>query len=212
VSLTPPTTWDARPIHISGYDRQALDYYPTPDWVTQTLVRHVPLRGPVWEPCCGDGAISRVLERNGHEVVPTDLSDHGYGQGGVDFYQQMQFPPGCRAMVTNPPYGDGGVWNHKRNSPNALPNFVRHALELTQRANGQLALLVRLQWIAGARASAIISSGPLSRMVVLTKRILWFDNGPQTTNGQHNHAWLFWDCAHDGSAAPGLVFARENAT
>ncbi len=199
------TSREGRAIHISGYDRTVLDYYPTPDWVTETLLRHVPLRGPVWEPCCGDGAIARVLEGQGHQVVGTDLAARGYGRSGVDFYRQQAFPSGCHAMVTNPPYGDGVVFESGRTSPNALPGFVRHALALTRKANGQLALLVRLQWIAGARASAIISSGPLSRMVVLTRRIRWFDRGPGTTNGQHNHAWLFWDFAH-GDSPPELVF------
>ncbi len=202
----------ARPIHISNFDRQAFDYYPTPDWVTETLLRHVPLRGPVWEPCCGDGAIARVLERNQHRVVATDLEDRGFGQGGVDFYEQLAFPDGCKAMVTNPPYSDSGERPAgQRMSPNALPRFVRHALELTRQANGQLALLVRLQWIAGLRASTIISSGPFSRMVVLTRRIRWFDRGPGTTNGQHNHAWLFWDCAHDPDQPPALIFGGHEA-
>jgi hypothetical protein len=57
----------------------------------------------------------------------------------------------------------------------------------------------------------VISSGPLSRVIVLTRRILWFDNGPQTTNGQHNHAWLFWDYAHDRSQPPALIFAHDDA-
>jgi hypothetical protein len=113
-----------------------MDYYPTPDWVTQTLLRNVPLAGPVWEPCCGDGAIARVLQGDGNQVIPTDLVDRGFGRGGVDFYAQKAFPPDCRSMVTNPPYGDGGDWSYKRTSPKALPNFVRHALELTERANG----------------------------------------------------------------------------
>ena len=49
-----------RPIHISGYDRQSHDFYPTPDWVTEALLKRVTLNGPVWEPCCGDGEIGRA--------------------------------------------------------------------------------------------------------------------------------------------------------
>ena len=56
---------DARPIHISGYDRQENDFYPTPDWVTEALLNSVELRGPVWEPCCGDGSMVRVIESRG---------------------------------------------------------------------------------------------------------------------------------------------------
>jgi hypothetical protein len=196
-----------RAIHISGHDRQPNDFYPTPDWVTQALLKHVTLRAPVWEPCCGDGAMARVLERNGHKVVATDLVDRGFGRGGVDFFECTSFPAGCRTMVTNPPYGDGGHTGRAEKSPLGLQNFVRHALDLTVRANGQLALLVRFQWLAGKRAAALISSGPLSRVVVLTKRIQWFGMGEHTTTGQHHHAWLFWDCRHGRLLPPSMVFS-----
>lgn len=197
-----------RAIHISGHDRQSNDFYPTPDWVTQALLKHVTLRGPVWEPCCGDGAMARMLERAGQKVVATDLIDRGFGRGGVDFYDCTSFPAGCRTMVTNPPYGDGGQKGRPTDGPLGLQDFVRHALDLTIRANGQLALLVRFQWLAGKRAAALISSGPLSRVVVLTKRIQWFDMGERTTTGQHHHAWLFWDCSHGRLLPPSLVFSE----
>ena len=196
-----------RPIHISGYDRVPQDFYPTPDWVTEALLKHATLRGPVWEPCCGDGAMARVLEAAGHKVVATDLVDRGFGRGDVDFFACSAFPPGCRSMITNPPYGDGGELLRPANSAASLQRFVRHALDLTLRANGQLALLARFQWIAGKRAAALISSGPLSRVVVLTKRIQWFDRGELTNTGQHHHVWLFWDCRHGRLLPPSLVFA-----
>ncbi len=196
-----------RPIHISGYDRVPQDFYPTPDWVTEALLQHATLRGPVWEPCCGDGAMARVLGAAGHKVVATDLVDRGFGRGDVDFFACSAFPPGCRSMVTNPPYGDGGELLRPANSAASLQRFVRHALDLTLRANGQLALLARFQWIAGKRAAALITSGPLSRVVVLTKRIQWFDRGELTNTGQHHHVWLFWDCRHGRLLPPSLVFA-----
>jgi hypothetical protein len=202
-----PPALEFRPIHISGYDREAHDFYPTPGWVTEALLRHVTLHNAVWEPCCGDGAMARVMQLAGHNVVSTDLVDRGVGRGGVDFLQCTEFPAGCRAMVTNPPYGDGGDTRRPSNASRSLLTFVRHALDLTLRANGQLALLVRYQWIARKRAATLISSGPLSRVVVLTKRIQWFDMGEHTTRGQHHYVWLFWDCAHGRLLPPSLVFA-----
>ena len=50
-----------RAIHISGYEREGRDFYATPSWVTEALLHHVRFRGRVWEPCCGDGAMSSVL-------------------------------------------------------------------------------------------------------------------------------------------------------
>ena len=74
-----PRTGAARPIHISGYDREVHDFYATPDWVTEALLRHVRFRGRVWEPCCGTGAITTVLQRHGYDVTSTDIADYGFG-------------------------------------------------------------------------------------------------------------------------------------
>lgn len=95
----------SRPIHVSGYDRKVGDFYATPDWVTEALLRRVRFRGRVWEPCCGAGAISIVMKRRGYDVTSTDIADHGFGAAGVDFLSCRAVPEGCRAIVTNPPYG-----------------------------------------------------------------------------------------------------------
>jgi hypothetical protein len=41
------------------YERRAGDFYPTPAWVTQCLLDTLPLRGVVWEPCAGQGAMAK---------------------------------------------------------------------------------------------------------------------------------------------------------
>jgi hypothetical protein len=48
----------ARPIHISGYDREVRDFYATPDWVTEALLRHVQFRGE-----CGNHVAAPALSR-----------------------------------------------------------------------------------------------------------------------------------------------------
>ena len=203
--IAPPR--EPRPIHISGYGRQQNDFYPTPAWVTEALLDCVTLRGPVWEPCCGDGAMARVMAARTHRVVASDLVDRGFGRAGVDFLASQTFPEECRSMVTNPPYGDGGGSEKGVHAPGALLQFTRHAIRLTEQADGQLALLVRFQWLAGRKAATLISSGPLAKIVVLRRRIRWFDMGPLTNHGQHHHAWLFWDCHHERGRPPEMLFA-----
>lgn len=199
---------EVRSIHISGYDRVSNDFYRTPSWVTAALLKHVRLRGPVWEPCCGDGAMASVLMEHGYQVVATDLVDRGYGRGGVDFYLCGSFPAPCEAMITNPPYGEGGPASRDvRLSRSAMLGFVRHSLALTAQVEGQLALLVRLQWSAGRKAATLINSGPLDTVVVLTKRIRWFDMGPKTKQGQHHHCWLFWDYQRRTACPPRIVYS-----
>jgi hypothetical protein len=203
----PIRSGETRAIHVSGYERQGRDFYATPAWVTEALLRHVQLRGPIWEPCCGDGAMSKVLSAQGQNVVSSDICDRGFGTSGVDFLSCREVAAGCRAIVTNPPYGDSGSHAAQSRSPSAMLGFLHHALMLTASVQGQLALLVRLQWIAGQRASEMMCAAPFAAVVVLTQRIQWFDMGKHTKRAQHHHAWVVFDHAHPAGKPPALICA-----
>ena len=195
-----------RAVHVSGYEREGRDFYATPAWVTEALLKHITFRAPIWEPCCGDGAMSKVFLAHGHQVTSTDIVQRGYGRAGVDFLACRSVPPGCGAIVTNPPYGDTGTQKGQAKSSVAMLSFLRHALRLTASVNGQLALLVRLQWIAGQRAADIMSAAPFAAVIVLTRRIRWFDMGEQTNHAQHHHAWVVFDHTHPAGAPPALLY------
>lgn len=116
--------------------RRKDDFYPTPPEATRALlplIAHWPLH--VWEPCCGDGAISRVLEREGNFTVhSTDLVDRGYGTGGHDFFKAEASI--AETIVTNPPF-----------KPAA--EFILHAADL---GIVRMALLLKMTfWNAATR-------------------------------------------------------------
>jgi len=101
--------------HTDG--RVDKDFYPTtPECVYSFLAVEAPnLVGlKILEPCCGDGAISKILVDEGFDVRSSDLVDRGYGETGVDFLWTMETD--CKAIVTNPPF-------------NLAEDFIRHALE-----------------------------------------------------------------------------------
>ena len=204
---TPVRKSERRAVHVSGYQREGRDFYATPDWVTEALMQHVSLRGPVWEPCCGDGAMATVLAAHGYEVVSSDIADRGFGTPGIDFLRCRSTLKGCRSIVTNPPYGDTGSHKGQAKSSSAMLDFMRHALALTMSVRGQLALLVRLQWMAGRRAADMLSSGPFAATIILTRRIQWFDMGERTNTAQHHHAWVVFDHAHPAGSPPALLYA-----
>src|SRR3954453_17057910 len=156
-----------------GYERQDKDFYPTPAWVTEALLRTVRLPKGVWEPCCGDGAMARILEAHGHHVVATDLVDRGYGHGGRDFMMESGLPDGVTAIVTNPPYGNG------------LPKFVDHALGLLRPVGGVLALLVNNQWPTAKTNSARCRVPALDTKITLIDRIRWFDGPGEQPKKNH---------------------------
>ena len=49
-------------------DRQKDDFYATPPEATQKLLDVEKFDGKIYEPCCGQGHISKVLNDNGYDV------------------------------------------------------------------------------------------------------------------------------------------------
>ena len=86
-----------------------------------------------------------------------DIADCGFGTPGVDFLASRIVRDGCRSIITNPPYGEAAVHEGQARSPKAMLDFLHHALALTASVQGQLALLVRLQWIAGKRVAEVMA-------------------------------------------------------
>ncbi|SFL43618.1 hypothetical protein SAMN04488036_11513 [Shimia haliotis] len=87
--------------------RAAFEFYPTPPEAVRALLSVERFDGSIWEPACGDGAISKVLIEAGYQVVSTDLIDRGYGQGGLNFLKSTK--PLAKNIITNPPYGTHGL-------------------------------------------------------------------------------------------------------
>jgi hypothetical protein len=205
-SAAPPAS-EYRPIHVSSYDRRGRDFYATPDWVTEALLQRFQFRGPIWEPCCGAGAMSTVLATHGYQVVSTDIADCGFGTAGIDFLASRSVRGGCRSIVTNPPYGEVAIHEGQPRSSKSMLEFLRHAIAHTASVQGQLALLVRLQWLAGKRVAEVTTAAPFAAVLVLTRRIRWFDMGERTNAGQHHHAWVVFDHAHPPGQPPVMLYA-----
>jgi len=88
----------------SQHGRNAADFYATPPECTSILLENYGglfTGGRVWEPACGDGAISKILEADGLDVVSTDLHDRGYGKAGMNF---LTSDCSCQSIITNPPF------------------------------------------------------------------------------------------------------------
>ena len=111
-------------------------FYPTPPRGARALLARESFQGVLWECACGDGAISRVLEAAGFEVVSTDLVDRGYGRGGHDFLADNVTL--ADHIVTNPPYGP---------ARGLAAKFVEHALTRI-RPGGTVCMLLRTNWEA----------------------------------------------------------------
>lgn len=155
------------------------DLYETPEEATRALLRCEPLLGRVWEPACGRGAISRVLEESGVCGVSTDLVDRGFGQGGVDFLMEHKPPPNVDTIVTNPPF-------------KLADEFVRHGLRLVP----TVIMLLRWAYAEGAGRSDIIDNH-LARVWLGKERLPFMHRdgyeGPKNSNSGAPFAWFVFE-------------------
>lgn len=176
-------------VAVDRANREKDDFYPTPPEGTAALLRVERFDGPIWEPACGDGAISRVLEAAGHAVVSTDLVDRGYGTPRVDFLMETRaLAPN---IVTNPPF--------KMVAP-----FMRRALALS---SGKVAMLLRLACLEGSERREIYDASPLARVWVFSRRLSMQRGGipVESTGGMLAFAWFVWDHAHKGPPTLGWI-------
>lgn len=171
-------------------NRQKDDFYPTPPQGTEALLRVEKFAGGIWEPACGDGAISRVLEAHGHTVVSTDLVDRGFGVPRVDFLMETRaLAPN---IVTNPPFKNA-------------EEFAERAVMLAQ---GKVAMLCRLAWLEGTRRRAMFEATKLARVWVFSARLPIWRNGineNKSGGGLIAFAWFVWDRQHVGRPVLGWV-------
>lgn len=169
----------------SGYERKERDLYETPEWVTELVIPHIPLRiSKVWEPACGSGRMADVLFSGRFGGWHTDIST------GSDFFKAV-CPDGCEAIITNPPY-------------ETAPDFCDRSIRMMEPRSGIVAMLLRTDFDhAKTRASLFAGHRAFSKKVVLTKRIRWFEDSKGSPS--FNHAWFIWDWQHKG--APTLAYA-----
>lgn len=182
---------------IPSETREKDDYYPTPPAGTRALLSVEKFEGAIWEPACGAGDMSRVLESAGYDVISTDLVDRGYGQPRQDFL--MEWAPRAPNIVTNPPF-------------KLAEEFVLKALALS---TGKVAILARLAWLEGKQRRELFENTPLARVWVFAGRLHMQKGeiaGASGAGGMLAFAWFVWEHGHKGPPALGWVSPdREGA-
>lgn len=89
--------------------RRNHDFYPTPAWATEELIRRVGIYGGILECCAGDGAMANVLETmSGVKVWRNDVIDtmprltHQFDATRRDRWDSLDMR--CDWIITNPPF------------------------------------------------------------------------------------------------------------
>lgn len=169
----------------SGKKRVKHDQYETPAWVTDCVIGHLCLRRgtKVTEPAAGSGKMVRALKRHGFIVESSDIQ-----RGNRDFFKRTS---PAKAIVTNPPYV-------------LATEFIEHALALTEKDKGTVAMLLRVDYDSGSTRRHLLADHPaFYKKIVLTKRIQWFEDS--TGSPSENHAWFIWRWVH--RSAPTISYA-----
>lgn len=151
------------------------DFYPTPRVAVDQLLKHMEIKGLVWEPASGNGAISRVLEEvDGVTVRSSDIQEKAYGEGGIDFLKSNDE---VDVIITNPPYA-------------LLNQFMEHALRI---ARHKVAFLVNIHAVYGVARHAFYERHPPSMILALSRGIPFFKEGKWKTSGGVKHCWVVFD-------------------
>jgi len=155
---------------------KGLNFYPTPAWGTQALLNEVTFIGCIHEPCCGDGAMSKVLIKNGYTVTSADIVDRGWF-GVVQDFRTAIGP--FDNVVTNPPF-------------NIAEDLLEHALNLTSR---KVCFLLRTAFLESKRRyNKFYKHNPPSLILVFSERLSMYPKGYKVkSGGTTSYAWFVWD-------------------
>lgn len=177
--------------------------YETAEEATSAILALEQFSATVDEPFCGRGAIVRVLESAGYDVVLGDLVDYGTTTKDgvvqdVGDYRETEGP--SHDILSNPPYGD------------EMNSCIAHALRV--RKPRKMALLLNLNVLAGFEdpdRNYIMETCPPARIYVMKRRVPMMHRDGWDGNkasSQMNTMWCVWEMQEDGTYGETTVIKR----
>ena len=151
----------------SEKEREKEDYYATDPHALEIFLDklkedNIELHHNIWECACGEGHLSKVLEKRKFNVFSTDLIQRGYGEGNIDFLQVANKNTHFD-ILTNPPY-------------KYAKEFVEKALEI--QADGYYTIMfLKIQFLEGQARKEMFKKYPPKYVYVNSARQLCAMNG-----------------------------------
>lgn len=172
----------------SSFERRERDFYPTPAEAVQPLLRHVRHGDMFVEPCAGDGALVRHLERAGLSCKrASDIEPRADWIAAEDALADQPWPwcdDSVEYIITNPP------WSRD----------VLHPMIVAFSDLKPTWLLFDADWSHTRQAAPYL---PRLRKIVSVGRVKWIPGSP--FSGKDNCAWHLFDRP---AADPALFFGR----
>lgn len=167
------------------------DFYPSPPDAVEDLLRVEEFKGLIWEPACGDGAMSKVLIAAGHKVFSTDIVDRGYGHGQNDFLKPFLIRTPIKNVITNPPFS-------------LAQPFIEKSLGLVG-DGGKVAMLLKTIFLEGTKRASFFAKTPPARVWVFSRRLKFGRNGEPAGSGMMSFSWFVWDKGFTGKPTIGWL-------
>ena len=168
-------------------ERQEHDYYATDPVAVEILLKNETFSHKIWEPACGEGHISKVLEAAGYDVYSSDLIYRGYGdEEPLDFLSYNDETDIDEDIITNPPY-------------KYAQEFVEKAMDIV--ANGhKVAMFLKLQFLEGKSRKEMFKKYPPKIIYVSSARLNCAKNGEfdKYTSSAVAYAWYIWEKGFKG--------------
>ena len=169
-------------------ERQNEDYYATDPKAAELLLKIETFSKNIWECACGEGHLSKVFEKAGHNVKSTDLINRGYGQHNIDFLSidNLEYNGD---IITNPPY-------------KYAQEFIEKALQIIPTGN-KVAMFLKVQFLEGKGRKNLFISNPPKTIYVSSSRLLCaknaeFDKMIKAGGSAVAYAWFIWEKGYKG--------------
>ena len=162
------------------HEREQHDFYSTDPNALRLFLDKFKLHTKVWEPACGMGHLSDVLEEYGYIVRSSDLIDRGYGNTGVNFLEIKERDLNMD-ILTNPPY-------------KYAYEFVDKAMDII--ANGYyVVMFLKIQFLEGQKRLELFKKYPPKYIYVNSKRQICYINGDMSKkmSSATCYCWFVWE-------------------
>lgn len=178
-----------------GLDRVKNDAYDTPDWLIDPILEEILPKSPtdviispykILEPACGAGAIVKriVAIQNPpctYETTCFDIEPRGCGEQ-QDFLT-LTADTKYDLIITNPPFS-------------LALEFVQKALELRRTTSSKVALLLRLNWLAGQKRAPWMRENTPSIYVTPRRPMFKVNKDGKLGSDATDYGWFVWGEPH----------------
>lgn len=141
----------------------------------------------IWECACGEGHLSKVLEKHGFTVFSTDLIYRGFGEIIPFDFLEENLEDFDGDIITNPPY-------------KFALEFIEKALSIVHPGR-KVAMFLKLQFLEGQKRKNFFLKNPPRTIYVSSSRLICAMNGDfeKYSSSAVAYAWFVWEKGFTGN-------------